>query len=149
MKFFWNLLINQASYEVKETYGLIIESEIKNKQINFDETAIDVEIDEAINHVDDLTFTYKVNDYEQAINEENDDLIELEINDSSLYKSNQIDELNLQIGGNEIIRFSCACHKLNVSIRHAINLHDDFKLLLATLNKSSSHIRNTIKLNKV
>jgi hypothetical protein len=73
----------------------------------------------------------------------------LEINDSSIYKSNQIDELNLQIGGNEIIRFSCACHKLNVSIRRAINLHDDFKLLLATLNKSSSHIRNTIKLNKV
>lgn len=56
MKFFWNLLINQASYEVKETYGLIIEGEIKNKQINFNETAIDVEIDEAINHVDDLTF---------------------------------------------------------------------------------------------
>jgi len=73
----------------------------------------------------------------------------LEINNSSIFKSNQIDELNLQIGGNEIIRFSCACHKLNVSIRHAINLHDDFQLLLATLNKSSSHIRNTIKLNKV
>ena len=62
----------------------------------------------SINHVDDLTFTYKVNDYEEANHEENDDSLELEINDSSIYKSHQVDELNLHIGGNEIIKiFLC------------------------------------------
>ena len=66
---------------------MIIESEIKNKQINFNETAIDVEIDEKINHVDDLTFTYKVNYYKEANHKENDDFLELEIN--SIIKFNK------------------------------------------------------------
>jgi hypothetical protein len=78
--------------------------------------------------------TYKINDNEKAFNEDNDDLIEADINDNSLYKSHQLDELNLKIGGNEIIRFSSACNKLNVSIRHVINLHDGLKILLETLN---------------
>jgi hypothetical protein len=83
---------------------LIPESEIINKQINFNETSLDIEIDEAIIHVDDLTFTYKENDYQKAINEEIDDSIQAEINDNSLYKSDKVDELNLNIDGNEIIR---------------------------------------------
>jgi hypothetical protein len=56
--------------------------------------------------------------------------------------------LDLNIGGKQVAIFSSGCQKLNVAVRHAFDLHKDFKELI-TLNKSNSKIRSTIKLNEV
>ncbi|RNA33732.1 zinc finger BED domain-containing 4-like [Brachionus plicatilis] len=53
----------------------------------------------------------------------------------------------VELGVNKVPRFSCACHKANLAVRHAISLHkigDDLK----KLNLVNSQIRKSIQLNK-
>ena len=88
-------------------------------------------------------------------------LIELEEDNSIIYTTEQnnsqydiskgspIEKLELKIGENDISRFHCGNHKLNVALRQAFELHVEFREILEQLNKSNSYIRNRIKLNKV
>ncbi len=66
-----------------------------------------------------------------------------------LTKGSPLDKLDIVIEGNQIIRFSCCNHKLNLALRLAFQLHSEFLNILFVLNKSNTHIRNTIALNKV
>jgi hypothetical protein len=60
-----------------------------------------------------------------------------------------IKTLNLEIGSTKIPRFQCACHKLNLAVRHAIKHHEPTKLLLRKLNSWCVTVRNAIALNKL
>lgn len=60
-----------------------------------------------------------------------------------------INHLELIIGSNIIPRHSCACHKLNLVVRHAITRHFPLCQILRELNQSNSHVRKSIELTRV
>lgn len=64
-------------------------------------------------------------------------------------KGAPIENKELRIIENKITRYSCAAHKLNIALRHAFELHDEFSNILVTLNKFNSHVRNTIEYSEV
>ena len=91
-----------------------------------------------------------LNDNNSIEHEEDNSIIyTTEQNNSQYDISNGIEELELKIGENDISRFHCGNHKLNVALRQAFELHVEFREILEQLNKSNSYIRNRIKLNKV
>jgi hypothetical protein len=108
---------------------------------------VDREIDISLNDTNNLKYQHAVQ-YKISENE-----IEETLNDEVNHYDSSIGALisfvHYQIDGNEIKRFSCGNHKLNLAIRHAIQAHEKVALMLFNLNKSNSHIRNRIKLNKV
>ena len=57
--------------------------------------------------------------------------------------------LEIIFESNKIPRFCCACHKLNLAIRAAIDLHEPLKKILELLNKVNACIRRSIKLNQM
>lgn len=85
----------------------------------------------------------------KELEEDNSIIYTTEQNNSQYDISNGIEELELKIGENDISRFHCSNHKLNVALRLAFELHVKFREILKQLNKSNSYIRNRIKLNKV
>lgn len=109
---------------------------------------VDNEIDDAMKDSSSIKYVH-------PIKHENQNCQAKEINysfDSLHYKLNNsspLESLDIEIGGNKIGRFSCGNHKLNLAVRHAIQLHKELSTILFNLNKSNSHIRNTINLNKV
>jgi hypothetical protein len=66
-----------------------------------------------------------------------------------LTKGKPITDLNIKLGSSDLPRFSCACHKLNLSIRHAITKHKYFINIIKKINTSNKKIRRVIKLSKV
>ncbi|RNA28431.1 hypothetical protein BpHYR1_011081 [Brachionus plicatilis] len=69
------------------------------------------------------------------------------IEEYDLTKGEPLSEKEVELGVNKVPRFSCACHKANLAVRHAISMHkigDDLK----KLNLVNSHIRKSIQLNK-
>ena len=73
--------------------------------------------------------------------EDNNCIIYATEQNNSLYdisKGSPIDKLDFKIGENDISRFHCGNHKLNVALRQAFELHDEFREILKQLNKSNS-----------
>jgi len=70
------------------------------------------------------------------------------IEEYDLSKGQTLTNQFFEIEINKIPRFSCACHKANLAVRHAISMHqisEDLQLL----NSANVHIRKSINLNKV
>ena len=145
---------NHVDSELLETEILPSESDTNENNLNSGDllvdsnsSEVDREIDISLNDTNNLKYQHAVkykiseNEIEETLNDE--------VNHYDLSKGTPISTLNIQIDRNEIKRFSCGNHKLNLAIRHAIQAHEEVALMLFNLNKSNSHIRNTIKLNKV
>lgn len=54
-----------------------------------------------------------------------------------------IESLNIELENNSIKRFSCAAHKLNLTLRHAFDLHYEFTNMIETISKFCSTMRNS------
>lgn len=70
------------------------------------------------------------------------------VEDYDTNKGHVYEDFDIEIGDNKIPRYSCACHKANLAVRHAISMHpigENLKLL----NNSNNHIRKSVELNKV
>lgn len=66
----------------------------------------------------------------------------------NLTQGEHLMENEINIDTNKIPRFSCACHKANLTVRHAISMHsigENLKLL----NSANAHVRKSIELNKM
>ena len=61
----------------------------------------------------------------------------------------QVDTFTINLGSADLPRISCACHKLNIAVRHALKQHGQIRRILATLNRCNAQIRKRIKLNAV
>ena len=59
------------------------------------------------------------------------------------------EKLDIIIENNQLLRFSCGAHKLNLGLRHAFELHDEFSSILFELNKFCSSMRNSKDLQEV
>lgn len=53
--------------------------------------------------------------------------------------------LNLVIGGTDVTRISCACHKLNLVVKNAIRNHDEISKLLDACNSLGANVRRSVK----
>lgn len=56
-------------------------------------------------------------------------------------------DLKIQLGSADLPRFSCACHKLNLAVRHAISSHSSIQTTLKRLNSCNVSIRRCIALS--
>ena len=127
-----------------------VENETCDFEVGFVASDIDVEIDECIHDVSKLNYSHPIKS--NSTSEENEEINFDEFNYSTQYdltKGSPFEKLDIVIDGNQITRFSCCNHKLNLALRHAFQLHSEFLNILCLLNKSNAHIRNTIALNKV
>lgn len=61
----------------------------------------------------------------------------------------ETNELSIQIGYSDIARFSCACHKLNVVIKTAVQSQKILKLILKKLGSFAASSRNNIEINRI
>jgi hypothetical protein len=111
-------------------------------------TEVDKEIEEAIIDCNSVRYTHPIKrefqDFQEA-----EIVVEFDQHHYNLNKGSPIEKLTIEIGGNKIARYSCGNHKLNLALRHAIQLQEGLSTVLYNLNKSNTHVRNTIKLNKV
>ena len=111
-------------------------------------TEVDKEIEEAIIDCNSVRYTHPIKrefqDFQEA-----EIVVEFDKHHYNLNKGSPIENLIIEIGGNKIARYSCGNHKLNLALRHAIQLHEGLSTILYNLNKSNTNVRNTIKLNKV
>lgn len=57
-------------------------------------------------------------------------------------------KLSLEIGSSKLPRFCCACRKLNLAIRQALEEHAEIKAILATCNSLGVEVRRSIKKSK-
>ena len=55
--------------------------------------------------------------------------------------------LSMTIGSNAIPRFNCACHKLNLAIRWAINNHNETKSMLNDISSANSSVLRIIRVS--
>lgn len=80
---------------------------------------------------------------------ENSKTVQLEtIEEYNPNKGEPLVNKEIDLGLSKIPRFSCACHKANLAVRHAISMHqigEDLK----KLNTVNAHIRKSIELNKM
>jgi hypothetical protein len=60
-----------------------------------------------------------------------------------------IRNLRIKLGSFDIPRFCCACHKLNLAVRHAIESHGSICKILSKINSSNATIRRSVRLNNV
>jgi hypothetical protein len=109
------------------------------------------EIEGALEDVFEMSLT---NTYEADVNETNStpNMPPINVNDGSQYdlrRGAPLDKLDLKIGETDVKKFNCGNHKLNIALRQAFELHEEFRDILKKINKCNSYIRNTIKLNKV
>lgn len=65
-----------------------------------------------------------------------------------LSKGQPVKDLRINLGTNDLPRFSCGNHKLNLAVRDAISKHPEIKDIIFELEKSNSHIRRCIQLNR-
>ncbi len=79
------------------------------------------------------------------------DIVEenLAFDDYDRNKGTPIENLNINLGSDDIPRFSCGCHKLNLAIRKAIKAHKPLVNILSKLNKANAHFRRVCKLSKI
>jgi O-phosphoseryl-tRNA(Cys) synthetase len=78
------------------------------------EHEVDKEIDEAIEDCNSIKFSNRI--HQKVVN---DDSESININFDNLHndsrKVSSLENLNIEIGGNQIIRYSCGNHKLNLA----------------------------------
>lgn len=118
--------------------------------VNLDINFSNKELNEIENVVNGLEFAQKIN--LNSNDTENNETLLCEINDEAFYdltKGTPLESFTIKLGSDELPRFSCANHKLNLAVRHAIENHNELVNILQVLNKSNSHIRRSIQLNRI
>lgn len=109
-----------------------------------DITTVNSEIDGIINDTNRLEFITKVKSAEET---RSLDQTTIEFNFNSHYKIAPIEKFEINFGSDDLPRFSCANHKLNIAVRGAISIHRELTQILKDLNKTNAHIRRSIQLN--
>ena len=124
-------------------------NDLFNKDIDFANKELDT-VDNDINRLEFIK-TIKLKDPSDLIDQ-------ARLNISYDYDFNQYYDLNkgkplknlsIKLGSDELPRFSCANHKLNLAVRHAISMHPQFTEIIETLKSTISHIRRSIQTNRI
>lgn len=104
---------------------------------------VDREIDESIQDCDSLKFTHKVNKAAAQGAEIEFDSSRIQPNNMYVIAMAPFEKLKIKIENNSLMRLSCAAHKLNLALRHAFELDEEFSSILTQLNRYCSGMRNS------
>ena len=72
--------------------------------------------------------------------------------EEDLYSSNRhknLDDLKISLGSNELPRFACSAHKMNIAVRKAILSHKPLSNMLSALSKFSASVKKSVNLSKI
>lgn len=108
------------------------------------------DIIESNNDINALTFTHQIlNNNQNNLNIDNeDDLVEENVlNENDEY--NPTLKLNIKLGTDELARYQCADHKLDLVVKKAIKMHTELTNIIFKINKSNKHFKRCCKLSKI
>ena len=71
----------------------------------------------------------------------------IDLNFQTEYREPPIENLTINLGTNDLPRFSWANHKLNLGVRKAIKNHKPLSNLLIKINKANAHLKSVCKLS--
>lgn len=116
-----------------------------------DFTSVDEEIEQIQRDASSVTFTSPINVLRQRLNFSEEELqTNYEFTFDAMYtvpRENR-SQFVIQMGGDDVPRFSCACHKLNIAIKSAIESQATILRDLRLLNSTNVGIRKSIQLNE-
>jgi hypothetical protein len=147
--------IAQSDNEIDDLIAKLANTEYDNR-IGMNKTN---NVEEEINVDDendetDFSFDTRMDDYipNDAVDENSDS----ELNDNERpddmngdvenHVGPPFSELKINLGTNELPRFSCACHKSNIAVRHAIASNQHFTAIASKLSRHSSTVKRTLHL---
>ncbi len=135
---------NEEYDPIAEEQNQSLYEDFNDESIENDVSSVDNEIDSIIKDVNLLEYGTKVTliDEERNLNE-----TRIDFNFDSHYQKMPFENLQINFGSDDLPRFNCANHKLNIAVRGAISIHHEFTNILKSLNKTNAHIRRSIKLN--
>ncbi len=123
----------------------VIEEPISDSNVS----PLDLEIREIITDLNELTFAERI-----GINTSNRISVEpetIQFSDSeyNLEKGYPVKDLEIELGTSKLPRFQCACHKLNIAVRLAIEKSPEISEILKSLCCSNAQVRRSISLSHV
>ena len=71
------------------------------------------------------------------------------IADNLNFEDENYNELKINLGSDDLPRYNCGNHKLDIVGRKAVSSHPIVSNIIRKLNKSSAHVKRVIKLSKV
>ncbi len=115
----------------------VIEEPISDSNVS----PLDLEIREIITDLNELTFAERI-----GINTSNRISVEpetIQFSDSeyNLEKGYPVKDLEIELGTSKLPRFQCACHKLNIAVRLAIEKSPEISEILKSLCCSNAQVR--------
>lgn len=87
-------------------------------------------------------------DYEESDDEEEEETVENLIADNLNFEDENYNELKINLGSDDLPRYNCGNHKLDIVGRKAVSSHRIVSNIIRKLNKSSAHVKRVIKLSK-
>ncbi|MBX9838051.1 MAG: hypothetical protein K2X69_07005 [Silvanigrellaceae bacterium] len=111
---------------------------IRTRTLGFE--AVDAEISEMSEVLEQISYTNRVT-YNSTAFERNTPIEPL--------FANETNDLSIQFGSSNIARFCCACHKLNIVIKTAVDSQGILKDILKKLGSFAANSRNNIEINRV
>lgn len=150
--------LGEENQENDENLNLI-DGEIDEEQLGFD--CLETDIIESNTDANSVTFNNIIQTSNQNnLDDENDsdgqadpivssafDNIEHELFDQNLGKP--ISKLNINLGTDDLPRYQCADHKLDIAVKTAIKMHPELTKIIQILNKSNNHFKRVCKLSKI
>lgn len=110
-------------------------------------------VDSEIRDIEKSILDLKISNLIEDDSNDQDMAIQIENDFSEKYydysKGSPIKNLKIKLGSSDLPRFCCACHKLNLAFRHAIESHGAICKILSKINSSNATIRISVKLNNV
>ena len=118
---------------------------------------LEADIIESNNDINKLTFANQIiNSNNNNLDEANDENDPIDVNafeqDQEFYDptfGKSVTNLIINLGTDELPRFQCADHKLDIVVKKAIKMHSELSSSLQKLNKSNAHFKRVCKLSKI
>lgn len=142
-----------------ETDEIVDDLNIENIELNevtterdqeFEISDINVEIRRSVEEVEKLKFdniiTLDINPSDANIEPQ---AFDDEMDEYDITRGDPNYELLINLGTNDLARYSCACHKANIAVRMAIKKHVEFSKFLAKLSLFAASTRKSIIDSKI
>ena len=152
-------LYNLDEEEIMSNNENPIRDEIDEEQLGFE--CLETDIIESNTDANSITFSNIIQISNQNnLEDENDsdgqadpiDQASLDETEQELFDQNlgkPISTLNINLGTDDLPRYQCADHKLDIAVKTAIKMHPEFTKIVQTLNKSNNHFKRVCKLSKI
>jgi hypothetical protein len=139
-------------YNCEDTENSDQESENSHQEIETQEISdfdsVEALVKEVSNDENSINILVPQTSDENLNTEDQSNIDSADFNFRNLYQNNPIENLKINLGSDDIPRYQCANHKLDIVIRKAIQNHSEILAIVKKLNKSNAHFKRTCKLSR-